>query len=496
MNDKTRSVLVFDFGASSGRAMVARLREGKISLTEVHRFSNDPVMVRGTFYWDILRLFHEVKQGIVKAFAEEKAIESIGVDTWGVDFGVIGREGELIENPVNYRDRRTEGILPSAYEKISPEELYGETGIQIMEINTAFQLLSLKLKREHILNEAQDILLMPDLINYLLTGKKYAEESIASTTELLSTKTGKWSERVISALGLPQNIFPEIIPSGTDIGEISPELSEELCLPQEKPCRVTAVCGHDTQCACAAVPAEEEDFIFISCGTWSLFGTELSEPVLTELSARSNITNERGYGGRITFLKNIIGLWFIQETRRYLKKQGQDYSFADLEKAAAESEPFRCFIDPDAPEFVPPGDIPERVKNYCRRTGQYVPQTLGEVMRCIYESLAMKYRQSMEEISACTGKEYSNIYMVGGGIKDRFLCRLAASSCGSRVTAGPVEATAYGNAAIQLISLGAIENINAARSIIRQSESLETYSPCDRELWEKAYEKYLSVIGK
>lgn len=491
MPDGKRSVLVFDLGASSGRAMLCSLENGRLSMEEVHRFSNDPVMLHGTFYWDILRLFFEIKQGIIKANAKG-GFESIGTDTWGVDFGLMGKDGALLENPVNYRDRRTSGILPKAFEMISPEELYAVTGIEIMEINTAFQLLSLRLCREGILNRTDKILLTPDLLNFFLTGELHSELSIASTTGLLDAKTKDWSDKVINALGLPRSIFPEIIPSGTQAGMLTEELSEELCIPR---CPVTAVCGHDTQCAAAAVPAEEEDFIFISCGTWSLFGTETDSPVLTPLSAKYNITNETGFGGKTTFLKNIIGLWFIQETRRYLKKQGQEYSFADLEQMARESEPFKCFIDPAAPEFVPPGDIPQRVKDYCARTGQYVPQTLGEVMRCIYESLALKYRQSLDEISECTGRKYDKIYMVGGGIKDTFLCSLAACSCGCTVNAGPVEATAYGNGAIQLISLGAIENISEARKIIRRSEDIKVYRPENEAKWAESYEIYKKITG-
>lgn len=487
-----KRVLVFDFGASGGRAMLCGYDGERLTLSEVHRFSNDPVMVRGTFCWDILRLFHEIKQGIIKANAEG-GFESIGIDTWGVDFGIIGSDGMLLENPVNYRDARTNGILPKAFERMSAEELYAETGIQIMEINSAFQLLSLKLQREHLLDRAEKILFMPDLMGYLLTGKIYSEMSIASTSQLVDAKTKTWSDKTLDSLGIPKSILPEIIPSGTEIGELAPDICDELCVPKF---RVTAVCGHDTQCACAAVPAAEDDFIFISCGTWSLFGTELDAPVLTELSARLNCSNETGFGNKTTFLKNIIGLWFIQETRRWLRKQGSEYSFADLERLASGSEPFRCFIDPDAPEFVPPGDIPQRVKDYCQRTGQPVPETLGQVMRCIYESLAMKYRQSLEEIMQCTGKTYSRIYMVGGGIKDTFLCKLAAGACGCEVSAGPVEATAYGNAVIQLMSMGVIPDIKTARSLISRSEEIKRYSPENTDKWAEAYKRYCDIQGK
>ncbi|MCM1524101.1 MAG: rhamnulokinase [Ruminococcus sp.] len=484
--------LVFDLGASSGRAMLCGCEKGTLTLAEIHRFPNDPVMLRGTFYWDILRLLHEIKLGMVKANAAG-GFASVGIDTWGVDFGIIGGNGKLSENPVNYRDKRTNGILPKAYEKISPKELYAVTGIQIMEINTAFQLFSLTLDRKDMLESGNKILFIPDLLGFMLTGRIFAEQSIASTSGLLDAQTGNWSDRVISALGLPRGIFPDIIPSGSKIGVLDEETANELCIPQ---CDVTAVCGHDTQCACAAVPAEEEDFIFISCGTWSLFGTELDRPVLTEASADFNITNEKGYGGKTSFLKNIIGLWFIQETRRFLKNKGREYSFAELESAARDSEPFKCFIDTEAPEFVPPGDIPQRVREYCRKTGQYVPGGIGEVMRCIYESLALKYRMSLEEISRCTGKEYGKIYMIGGGIKDTLLCRMTACACNCTVSAGPVEATAYGNGIIQLISKGEIPDIKTARKMLAASEDIKLYRPENISEWDCAYEKYRKIIGK
>lgn len=481
------SVLVFDLGASSGRAMLCSYDGEKLSLKEIHRFPNDPVLVKGTLYWDILRLFHEIKQGIVKAntFTGEPIL-SIGIDTWGVDFGLIGEDGALIENPVCYRDRRTEGMPAELLRSIAPERLYELTGVQIMDINTIFQLYALNAKRPHILPAARKLLLMPDLFNYLLTGKVYSEMSIASTTALMSGS--EWSSEILSAIGISKELLPEIIPSGTKIGKLLPEICEELGVPA---CTVTAVCGHDTQCAAAAVPCVSgEEHIFVSCGTWSLFGTETASPVITEKSAALGVSNETGYGGRVTFLKNIIGLWFIQETRRFLAKKGREYSFGDLENMAVSADSFKCFIDPDAPEFVPPGDIPGRVIAFCKKTGQYIPQSLPEVMRCIYESLAMKYRQSLDEIEACTGKHYSRIHMVGGGIKDKLLCRLAANACGRQVTAGPVEAAAYGNGLIQLTALGEIPDVAAARRILAVSEKTDTFTPENPSEWEEAYKRY------
>ncbi len=485
-----KRVLAFDFGASSGRAIIGIFDGETIRLEEVHRFENTPVQMCGTLYWDLPRLFHDVKQGLVKA-AQSGGFDSLAVDTWGVDFGLIGRDGHLLELPVHYRDSRTSGMLEKAFSLIDKAQFYNITGNQFMDINTVFQLLSLKFDRPEMLKNAETLLLMPDLFGYLLTGKKRAELSIASTTQMMNAAERKWSETVLDALGIPKNILPEICMPATELGMLSDEICAELDIPAAK---VISVCGHDTQCAAAAAPTEEEDFIFISCGTWSLFGTETNSPVISEKSAVLNITNESGYGGKVTFLKNIIGLWLIQESRRQFRREGREYSFANLEKLALECKPFKCFIDPDAPEFVPVGNIPERVREYCRRTGQPVPESVGEVMRCIYESLALKYRLAFDEIRECTGKEYKKIHLVGGGTKDGMLCRMTAAACERDVVAGPIEATAYGNIAMQLIAGCAIPDIKTARRIIAKSDNVKLYSPENTEEWEKAYKRYLEII--
>ncbi|MGN1135872.1 MAG: rhamnulokinase family protein [Oscillospiraceae bacterium] len=485
-----KRVLAFDFGASSGRAIIGIFDGETIRLEEVHRFENTPVQMCGTLYWDLPRLFHEVKQGLVKA-AQSGGFDSLAVDTWGVDFGFIGRDGHLLELPVHYRDSRTSGMLDKAFALIDKELFYNITGNQFMDINTVFQLLSIRLDRPEMLKNAETLLLMPDLFGYLLTGKKRAELSIASTTQMMNAAERKWSETVLDAFGIPKNILPEICMPAIELGRLSDEICAELDIPAAK---VISVCGHDTQCAAAAAPTEDEDFIFISCGTWSLFGTETDSPVISEKSSALNITNESGYGGKVTFLKNIIGLWLIQESRRQFRREGREYSFADLEKLALECEPFKCFIDPDAPEFVPVGNIPERVREYCRRTGQPVPESVGEVMRCIYESLALKYRLAFDEIRECTGKEYRKIHLVGGGTKDGMLCRMTAAACDCDVVAGPIEATAYGNIAMQLIADGAIPDIKTARRIIAKSDNVKMYSPENTDEWEKAYKRYLEIV--
>lgn len=384
-----KQVLAIDFGASSGRVMLGRYDGDTISIEEIHRFSNDPVIVTGTMYWDVLRLFHEIKQGLIKAKPYGK-IDSIGIDTWGVDFGLLDKEGRLLENPVHYRDRRTEGLPEYCYKKMSPEKLYEITGIQIMDINSLFQVISLVRDRKELLGRAEALLFMPDLFNYFLTGKMVSEYSIATTSQMLDVQERNWSKALIEAFDIPKRLLKPIVPTGTKIGTILPEIARELGIPE---ITVMAVAGHDTQSALAAVPTKEEDFIFISCGTWSLFGTELSEPIINGGSQALNITNEGGYGGRISFLKNIIGLWLIQESRRQWRREGSEYGFGELETMAKGAEAFTCFINPDAPEFVPAGDIPERIREYAAKTGQKKPETIGQIVRLINESLAMTYKK-------------------------------------------------------------------------------------------------------
>lgn len=484
-----KKYLAFDFGASGGRAYIGSFDGEKLDIEEIHRFSNDPVIFAGTMYWDVLRLFYEIKQSLIKAKAYGK-IESLGIDTWGVDFGLIRKNGALSDNPVHYRDSRTEGMLEKAFEKIDKSRLYEITGNQFMEINTAFQLMALMEKDPELLEKSDKFLMMPDLFGYMLTGNKKCEISIASTTQLFDQKNKCWSDEVVEALGIDKKILPELIASGSVLGEISDELCRELEIEKIK---VVAVCGHDTQDAMLCVPAKEDDFIFISCGTWSLFGTELSEPLVSEKSYELNITNETGFEGKISFLKNIIGLWLIQESRRAFIKQGKDYSFADMENMARQAEGFRCFIDPDDPVFTPAGNIPQRVKQYCEKTGQYIPQTDGEVLRCIYESLALKYKNAMLEIKQCTGKSYNEIYIVGGGVKDSFLCQSTADACGCRVISGSDQATVLGNIACQLIADGELASLKQARQVMGNSCKTRAYESENNEAWNMAYERFKKV---
>lgn len=486
-----KRVLAFDFGASSGRAVVGTFDGRTIHMEEVHRFANDPVMVRGTMYWDVLRLFHEIKQGMTKAHLTGP-FASVGIDTWGVDFGLLDERGNLLENPVHYRDARTSGMVEEAFRHISRQELYGITGNQIMQINTLFQLLSLKKQQPEVLARAKTLLFMPDLLNYFLSGVRKAEYSIASTSQMLDARGKCWSKRVLTALSLPEGILPELIPTGTCIGQLDAALCEELGLA---PASVIAVAGHDTQSAMAAVPTEQPDFLFLSCGTWSLLGTELPEPVINEASERANITNEGGYGGKASFLKNIIGLWLIQECRRQWLREGKEYSFGELEQMAKAAEPFQSFIHPDAPEFVPSGNMPARIRDYCRRTGQSVPESVGAVVRCIDESLAMRYHQATLELEGCLGRTYPCLHMIGGGIQSHLLCQMTADACAKPVLAGPVEATVLGNIALQLLSSGAIGSLSEARQIIRASEDIQTYQPEQVERWQQEYHRWEEITS-
>ncbi len=485
-----KKVLAFDFGASSGRAILGTFDGEKITLEEIHRFSNDPVKVGHTFYWDVLRLFHEIKQGILKA-KQYGEIDSIGIDTWGVDFGLIDEKGYLLENPVHYRDERNAGMIDEARKYMSRTEMYDRTGIQFMEFNTLFQLLSLRLNRPELLERADKLLFMPDLFAYMLTDKKVSEYSIATTSQMVNIDTQDWDYELLKTMKIPSRILCDIVPSGTKMGYLRRSLRAELGLERIP---VISVCGHDTQSAITAIPSESKDFAFISSGTWSLFGTELDEPVVNEKARKLNVTNEGGYNYTTAFLKNICGLWLIQESRRQWIREGKEYSYAELEQEALKAEPFKCFIDPDAPDFVAMGDMPSRVREFCRKTGQYVPETVGEVMRCIYESLAMKYKYVLAGIEDCVGKNYDRIHVMGGGTKDTFLCALTASSCNRTVYAGPIEATVLGNVAVQLMASGDIKDIAEARKIIAKGENLKTYEPVDADKWEEAYNEFVKIV--
>ena len=469
-----KTVLAFDFGASTGRAIKAVFDGKEISYEEIHRFENTPKTVDGHVCHDVEMIFGEIKAAIEKA----GKVDSIAFDTWGVDYALLDKEGRIMHEPFHYRDERTKDALGKAFSKMSADEIYCETGNQIMNINTLFQLIS-----DENLDKADKLLFMPDLFAYLLTGEKVCEVSIASTSQMLDLKSVKWSKKVLDAFGIKEELFPEIKKSATVNGNF-----------EGTP--VISVAGHDTQCAVAAMPSASENAAFLSCGTWSLIGCELDSPVMTEKSNALELSNEMGANGKINFLKNISGLWLIQETRRDLAKTDRKYSYNELEMLARESEAFRSFIDPDASELSAHGNLPDKIRKYCEKTNQPVPETTGQLVRCIYESLAMKYRLALAQISESTGKSFDVLHLMGGGTKDGFLCELASQSLGIPVVAGPVEATALGNIVLQLIALGEIESIEEGRRIIAETEKVKTFNEKHTPDWDEAFERFCQIVRK
>lgn len=470
-----KTVLAFDFGASSGRAIKALYDGEKITYDEIHRFENTPVEIDGHIHHDTDMIMREVNTAIDKA----GKIDSLAFDTWGVDYALLDENDKIIELPYHYRDNRTANAVEKAV-KIMPEsKLYALTGNQIMNINTLFQLLS-----DKNLSKAKTLLFMPDLFTYLLCGNKVSERTIASTSQMLNPENGEWSEEVLNAFSIDKSIFPRLCSSGTISGEY-------------KGIKVISVAGHDTQSAVAAVVNSDENTAFLSCGTWSLIGCETDSPILNDLSFKNQLSNELGANGKINFLKNISGLWLIQEVRRDYKKKGFDYSYADLERFALESQPFKCFVDPDSPLLFSHGDLPEKIADYCKKTNQEVPKNVGETVRCIYESLALKYRYSLEQIQECTNKKLNKLAIIGGGTKDGLLCQMSADCLDIEVTAGPIEATALGNIVLQLIALGEIKDVDEGRKIIENTEKIKYFKPAKiKQNWDEAYSRFLNIVDK
>ena len=485
-----QKMLAIDLGASSGRGIVGSFDGKKLSLKEIHRFSNDPVILCGRMYWDILRIFHEIKQTIRKTVLDGDAIRSIGIDTWGVDYALLDKSGKMLSNPRHYRDTRTEGIVSYVGRFFAPSELYAVTGIQSMNFNTIFQLATDLRDDAEMVESASRMLNIPDLLNYFLTGNMANEYTILSTGALLDAEKRDYAKDIIAKAGIPQRLFGDIVAPGTSLGKLLPQIQGEV---GKIDAEVLTVASHDTASAVIAVPTQEKEFLFISSGTWSLMGTELSAPKINAQTEKYNFTNEGGVNSTIRFLKNIMGLWLIQESRRQWKREGKEYSFAELEALAKEAKPFRCFIDPDHPSFVSPGDLPARIREFCQATGQYVPQTVGEVVRCIYESLAMKYRYTAQTIQKLTGISPRVIHVVGGGTKDGFLSQMTADACGIPVCAGPEEATAIGNLLVQLMAMGEAKNLSDARAIVAASFTPKYYAPQNTDAWDAAYQTFCTL---
>lgn len=492
---KNKQILAVDFGASSGRGMLCSYDGAKISLREIHRFSNDPVMMPGGFFWDAPRLLHEIKAAILAASHEGGAV-SMGIDTWGVDYGYLDKSGVLLSNPYHYRDKRTDDIQPYVFSNFATKkEIYAKTGIQSLNFNTLYQLTADMRDRPWIVENAECLLHMPDLFDYMLTGEKTSEYTIASTGTLLDANKRDYCLDLIEKCGIPTRIFKPIVQPGTKCGVLLPSIEEET---GNTGLTVMKVASHDTASAVLSVPAMKKDFLYISSGTWSLMGTETDTPVLTELSEKYDFTNEGGVFGTIRLLKNIMGLWLEQESRRQWKREGKSYTFDELTELAKESEPLRSIINPDDAAFSPAGNLPERIREYCRKTNQPVPETPGQIVRCIFESLALRYRWTAEKLEELTGKKYEVINIVGGGTKEDMLSQFAADASGKTVYAGPVEATTLGNVAMQLITLGEISDMWEARRVIANSFEIKTFEPRteNKSAWDEAYGRFLTLIGE
>ena len=481
--------LAIDLGAESGRALLGRLGDGRLSLEEVHRFPNVPVKAGDALYWDALRIFGEVKAGIARA-GERAEISSIAVDSWGVDFGLVDRDGELLSNPRNYRDPRTEGVMERAFERVSREEIYDRTGVQFIRFNTIYQLLASR--DSPLLEAAETLLLIPDLINYWLTGEKLCEFTNATTTQLFDTKAGDWARDLARAMDIPDRLLPDVVRPATRIGPLLPDVAEEAGL-SNAPAVVTAA-SHDTASAVVAVPAEGEDFAYISSGTWSLVGVELPEPIVDAGALRANFANEGGFGGTTRFLKNVTGLWLLQECRRTWAGEGREYSYEELARLAEEASTDGPLVDPDHPAFLAPGDMPSRIRRFCEETDQEPPGGPAAVARCVFVSLALKYGFVIREAEKLTGRDIKKIHVVGGGSQNELLCQLTADAAGLPVVAGPVEATAVGNVMVQAYARGEVGSLAEIRTVVRRSFETESYETHDTDEWTALRERFSRVV--
>lgn len=484
--------LAFDLGASSGRAILGTIDNGTVTLKELHRFENGPISINGGLFWNLIGLFSELKTGLKAALQEGVELSAIAIDTWGVDYAFIDENGFFAGLPRNYRDPRTDDVMPWMFERISKEKIYELTGIQFLTLNTIFQLAASVRDNDKCLDIADKLLFVPNALTYLFCGNKTAEYSIATTSQLYNPATKDWAWEIIDALGLKRDIFPEITPACTLAGTLLPELQEEL---KCGPIPVILVGTHDTASAVAAVPAsKDKSWAYLSSGTWSLIGVELPEPLLTKEAMAANYTNEGGVGGTIRFLKNIMGLWLIQECRTEWKRRGQKFTFDEMDDMASKAEPFRSLIDPNDPSFSAPGDMPARIADFCRKTGQPVPETPGQILRTALESLALKYRQCLDDIEEITKSKIDILHLVGGGCKNIILNQFTANAVARPVQTGPVEATALGNIVGQAMAVGDIKSLQEARDIIRNSTDTQIYQPQDAEAWENAYKKFLTIV--
>jgi rhamnulokinase len=485
--------LAIDLGASGGRVMLGRWDGERFDLHELHRFPNEPVQVMGHLRWDVLRLWQEIKAGMARyAVQYDEPLAGIGIDTWAVDFALLDKAGRLLGNPYHYRDRRTEGMIEWVNECIPPRELYARTGIQRLPINTLYQLAAMRQGRDPQLKAAKMLLMIPDLFHYWMTGSMVAEYTNATTTQFYDAPEQRWATDILERLDIPTHILPPVVAPGTLLGELLPEVRDEVGLRGSVP--VIASASHDTASAVAAIPGLDEWSMYISSGTWSLAGIEAARPILTERAQELNFTNEGGVGGTIRFLKNVGGLWLLQECRRHWQRQGHEYTWPDLLALAEQAPPLRSLVDPDAPEFLNPVDMEGAIRTYCLGTGQREPTSVGEIARCCLESLALKYRWVLSALEELVGHSLHTIRVVGGGSQNSLLCQLTADACGRPVVVGPVEATALGNILVQAVASGYLPDIAAGREAIAASVQQATYEPHASGDWDAAFTRFAALV--
>jgi rhamnulokinase len=483
-----KKYIAVDLGAESGRVMLGSVSADRLGLQEIHRFSNGPIEENGSLHWDFDKLLSEIKTGIKKTVKAASAqVWGIAVDSWGVDFGLLDVDGKLVENPYHYRDSQTNGMMDRAFELMSKREIYENTGIQFMQLNSVYQLLAMRLNNSIALAKATNLIFMADLFSYFLCGKIFAEYSLASTSQFMDMKTGQWSKEILDKLSLPDNILPKIVRPGKIVGQLSTRVGIELGCGSVP---VIAIGSHDTASAVAAVPATgNTNWAYLSSGTWSLMGVEIPKAIVNDKTFEYEFTNEGGIENTIRLLKNIMGLWPVQECRRQWQREEIDLSYPELTAMAEKAEPFAAHIDVDHSEFLAPGDMPKRINDYLTGTGQKPIDDKGQLIRTILESLALKYRSVMEAIEDITGNTIEVLHIVGGGIQNELLCQFTANALGKKVITGPIEATASGNILMQARATGQIKTLDHAREIVRRSFKLKEYQPQDTALWDEQYKK-------
>ncbi|HNS20664.1 MAG TPA: rhamnulokinase family protein [Sedimentisphaerales bacterium] len=483
--------IAVDLGAESGRVMLGRVAKGRLELEPVHRFANGPVQQDDSLRWDFDRLLSDIKTGI--GLAAKKAggkIQGIGVDTWGVDFGLLGKDGKLLEKPYHYRDSRTNGMMDKAFAKMPKRQVYENTGIQFMQLNSLYQLLAMRLANSPTLAKTERLLFMADLFSYFLCGKAIGEYTMASTSQMMDMKTGQWSKAIFKELSLPLEIMPPITKPGTVVGTLTAEVAREIGCAQIP---LIAIGSHDTASAVLGVPGSGDRWAYLSSGTWSLMGVELPKAIVNDKTFAYEFTNEGGVENTIRLLKNIMGLWLVQECKRQWQRDGQDLSYGELTRMAAQAKPFFGYVNCDNSDFLAPGDMPSRINQCLAETGQQPTQDKGQMVRLVLESLALKYRSVLGAIEDITGKSIDVLHIVGGGIQNELLCQFTADAIGRKVVTGPIEATASGNVLMQAKAVGQLKSIDEARQVVRNSFEMKEYKPQNRDLWDRQYKTFVRL---